>query len=101
MRKIKMTFDSLYALSGTMNELSNDLHMRYLELDSLLESIETSHTWVGEDERSYYQLLKEKYMTALNQVNRTLDDYSIFLEKSCQAKESLENDMASKDISVY
>ncbi len=101
MRKVKMTFESLYALSGAMNELSNDLHMRYLEIDSLLESIETSHAWIGSDESSYYQLLKEKYMTALNQVNRTLDDYSTYLEKSCQAKECLENDMASKDISVY
>lgn len=101
MRKIKMTFDSLYSLSGKLNELSNDLHMRYLEIDSLLESIETSHSWIGDDEASYYQLLKEKYMTALKQVNDTLDDYSVFLEKSCQAKEGLENDMASKDISVY
>lgn len=101
MRKIKMTFDSLMAVSEVLNELSNDLNMRYLEIDSILESIDTTHTWVGEDEISYYRLLKEKYMTALKQVNNTIDEYSTFLEKSCRAKESLEIDMASKQISIY
>ena len=64
MRKIKLTFNSLYALSDTVGEFSND-------------------------------------MNSLEQVNRTLDDYSTFLEKSCLSKESLENDMISKEISIY
>lgn len=101
MKKIKMTFENVYAISEVINELSNDLNMRSLELDSILESIEATHTWIGNDETSYYRLIKEKYMTALKSVNNALDEYSVFLEKSCKAKESLENDMASKEIAIY
>jgi len=100
MRKIKLTFNSLYALSDTVGELSNDLHMKIVEMNSILESIEASRDWLGDDEKAYYQLVKEKYMNSLEQVNRTLDDYSAFLEKSCLSKESLENDMISKEISI-
>lgn len=100
MRKIKMTFSHLFALSETINELSNDLHMRYLELSTILESIETGHTWVGKDEASYYRLLKEKYLNSLEKLNHTLNEYSIFLEKSGKTKEGLEQDMASKKISI-
>ena len=42
MRKIKLTFNSLYALSDTVGELSNDLHRKIVEMSSILESIETS-----------------------------------------------------------
>lgn len=101
MRKIKLTFNSLYALSDTVGEFSNDLHMKIVEMNSILESIEANRDWVGDDQTKYYQLVKEKYMNSLEQVNRTLDDYSTFLEKSCLSKESLENDMISKEISIY
>lgn len=101
MRKIKLTFNSLYALSDIVGELSNDLHMKIVEMNSILESIEANRDWVGDDQTKYYQLVKEKYMNCLEQVNRTLDDYSTFLEKSCLSKESLENDMISKEISIY
>lgn len=100
MRKIKMTFKNVYAISETINELSNDLNMRRLELDSILKSIESTHTWIGNDEVSYYKLIQEKYMTALKSMNNALDEYSVFLEKSCKAKESLENDMTSKEITI-
>ncbi len=101
MRKIKLTFNSLYALSDTVGEFGNDLHMKIVEMNSILESIEANRDWVGDDQTKYYQLVKEKYMNSLEQVNRTLDDYSTFLEKSCLSKESLENDMISKEISIY
>lgn len=101
MRKIKMTFDKLNALSEEINELSNDFHMRYIEIDSILESIESSHTWIGKDELSYYRLLKEKYMVALKEINNVLDEYSTFLGNAGRAKEGLENDMALKNISIY
>jgi len=101
MRKINLTFNSLYALSDAVGELSNDLHMKIVEMNSILESIEVNRDWVGDDQIKYYQLVKEKYMNSLEQVNRTLDDYSTFLEKSCLSKESLENDMISKEISIY
>lgn len=101
MRKIKLTFNSLYALSDTVSELSNDLHMKIVEMNSILESIEANKDWLGDDQTKYYQLVKEKYMNSLEQVNRTLDDYSTFLEKSCLSKESLENDMISKKITIY
>lgn len=101
MRKIKLTFNNLYALSDTVSELSNDLHMKIVEMNSILESIEANRDWLGDDQTKYYQLVKEKYMNSLEQANRTLDDYSTFLEKSCLSKESLENDMISKEISIY
>ncbi len=101
MRKVKMTFSNLYSLSEKVGQLSMDLHKCSLELDSILDSIEETHSWVGNDQSSYYQLMKEKYMTALKQVNDTLDDYSTFLEKSSQANDNLENDLASKNIMIY
>lgn len=101
MQKIKMTFESVYNLAEVMNELGNDLNRKCLELDEILDSISESRTWIGNDEEMYYQVLKEKYMTSLRSVNDAIDQYSVFLNKSTKAKESLENDMSSRQISIY
>lgn len=65
---------------------------------SIIESINT--VWEGNDSLKYINIMKEKYLVGLEELNQCIKDYGQYLKNIPNAYEILDEVFSSKNIDV-
>lgn len=68
------------------------------EFNSIIDSINT--VWNGADALKYINIMKEKYVVALNEMKNCIDDYGLYLKNVSEVYGILDDVFSSKNIDV-
>ncbi len=99
---IKLTLDTEFNNQQILeiNALLEEYQKKMVLLKETLEALETNEIWKGKDFVSYKQTMLQKYYQSLEINWKIVKAYIIFLEKSTDSFQKMENDLQNRTILI-
>ncbi len=100
MKDLVVDFNQLLEVASTLERIAGELKDEIQKFDKT--SNEIYHTsWMGEDQKSYFRTLDNKYKVSLGKIQQNLYDYAMLLQDSARVYKTTEDIMREENINVH